>query len=641
MNPFKLIVSWLIVTSFSCSVYAQKANLLYSKTIMSKTGKSVTLELTDSIGSSPVDTHFFNKSNQIFFLIKPIPGQNLVFSKSDADKKVKEIKLIQDKITLKVERSKSKLENEKIIAVIVAYNKNSLYLLQPFTFKLEDAVSEPISIPETLWPNYKEYTDNIKKSQTSYASNDFNGSFNSLTKLWGIDPNFSKFTFYQPSIDTFNKLIEKIISQSQESLLSSVTDFRKNPTEKKLDHLLSLKDSLLANLNSIESFLKVDHEGIDPINFVMSTENTKSSISKDITSANRFFRERMLSIFEERGYQDYKYKFYTELLTKLLITVNKIQPIKGVDNLYISNLKKFPVLKNELLEMGWNEDFAIICRLLNDNIHNKAYFFNDTIISNYQQNKIYEPQPYYTLFKAFNDLIKKEKSQFVAQINQCLITISDKEILSSLDLYISLVNTDTTRNIAYWEILQKGYSAQLNGSYLEAKKYYEKAEKLSISDEVLFFLMGETSLKLGDRFSAEIYFNRALEANPKFILPKLIRIEFLIEDKDYETAIGLVNEALDTNPIWYFYFMKATLLQLTGKYEDAKSIILNDCIALNSLNYDQYLVLGDIHLGLNDIKSARENFMHAGNINPNDKQYKKRMEILNQLPEKHIENNQP
>ena len=32
--------------------------------------------------------------------------------------------------------------------------------------------------------------------------------------------------------------------------------------------------------------------------------------------------------------------------------------------------------------------------------------------------------------------------------------------------------------------------------------------------------------------------------------------------------------------------------------------------------------------------------MHAGDLNPNDKQYKKRMEILNQLPEKPVDNNQ-
>jgi len=39
-------------------------------------------------------------------------------------------------------------------------------------------------------------------------------------------------------------------------------------------------------------------------------------------------------------------------------------------------------------------------------------------------------------------------------------------------------------------------------------------------------------------------------------------------------------------------------------------------------------------MALNDLKSARENFMIAGDLNPNDNLYKKRMELLKQLPEK-------
>jgi tetratricopeptide (TPR) repeat protein len=193
---------------------------------------------------------------------------------------------------------------------------------------------------------------------------------------------------------------------------------------------------------------------------------------------------------------------------------------------------------------------------------------------------------------------------------------------------------DTIRNEEFWLVVQKGYDAQVNGAYQEAKKYYDKAEKLSVSNEVLFFLSGENSYKLNDRFSSEIYFNRALAINPKFINPKLFRIEFLTEDKDYETALQLVNEALDANPIWYFYLKKAILLQLQAKNEEAKSILLSNCIPMNSFNYEQYIILGDIYLALNDVKNARESFMIAGNLNPNDKQYKKRMELLKQISEK-------
>lgn len=640
MNHYKLVLLWSL-TILSYSAFAQKTSLLFSKSMLNKTGKTIEIELTDSMGNSQINADFFNKSDLIFFKVKPIPGQNWNFSKSDAEKKLALLKLVQDKNILSVKRLKNTLEKDAIKEVIITYNKSSINVLKPFLFRFDEADSELITIPETLWPNYKVYSEIINKSKIQLEENNNIGSFRTITKLWSVDPNFSKFTFYQTSLEFLNQIIEKNIAQSNESLQKCVSNFQKNPTEKSLDQLFSLKDTLIANLNDIQSFLKGTHEGIDPVNYVKATENLKSKVLNDVTESNRLFKKSMLSLFEKKNYADYKFKLYTELLARLLVSVDKIKPINGLGNLYISNIKKYPSLKSELIDMGWNDDFSVVCRLLNDNIHEHTYLFNDTVINNYAINKAGEAQPYYDLFKAYNRLIKKEKEQFVTQINQCLTTVTDREMLSDLDLSISLANMDSISNDTFWDVVQKGYDAQTIGAFQEAKKYYEKAEKLSVSNDVLCFLMGENSYKLNDRYSSEIYFNRALAINPKFIMPKLFRIEFLIDDKDYETAIGLVNEALDTNPIWYFYLKKAILLQLLGKNENAKSILVNNCIALNSLNYDQYIVLGDIYLALNDVKSARENFMIAGNIKPNDKQYKKRMELLKQIPEKPTETGSP
>ena len=101
-----------------------------------------------------------------------------------------------------------------------------------------------------------------------------------------------------------------------------------------------------------------------------------------------------------------------------------------------------------------------------------------------------------------------------------------------------------------------------------------------------------------------------------------------MEDKDYESALTAVNEALTVNPIWYYYFKKAQLLTVTGKFEEAKQIVQTNCIAINSLNYEQYLLLGDIYFALSDTKTARENYMKAGSIKPNNLDYKKKMELL-------------
>ncbi|HAQ17830.1 MAG TPA: hypothetical protein DCR40_01200 [Prolixibacteraceae bacterium] len=634
MSHFRIFTILAILNSAFFSVSAQKTTMLFSKSLLNKTGRSMEIELTDSLGNSEINSDFFNQSDLIFFTVKPIPGQNWTFSKNEAENKLTELKLAQDNIVLPVKRLKSVNQEKDIVKVIVTYNKNSINVLRMFRFKFDEADSEPIAFPETLWPNYKVYNVIIDKSKELLNKNELLGSFKCLIKLWNTDKNFSEFSFYPASIESLNKLVEQNLTQSKDSLLKGLTRFQKKPTEKNLDRLHSLNDTLLNNLNTLESFLNTTREGIIPENFLKTIDAQKVKISKEFAAASQLFRKSMLRIFEEKNYSDYKFKLYTEVLSNLLISVDKIKPLKSLDNIYISKLRKYSDQKSELTDMGWYEDFTIICRLLNDNIHSQSYLFRDSVMINYAKNKSSETQPYYTVLRAYDSLVKKDKTKFIRLINECLTTVTDRDMLANLDLTISLASIDSLTNESYWDVVQKGYDSYLIGSYPEAKKHFEKAEKLSESNEVLFFLMGETSYKLLDRYSSEIYFNRALATNPKFIMPKLFRIEFLTEDKDYATAISLVNSALETNPIWYFYFKKAILLQLSGKNDEAKAILLNDCIKMNSRNYDQYIVLGDIYLALNDIKSARENFMIAGDLNPNDNQYKKRMELLKQLPEK-------
>jgi tetratricopeptide (TPR) repeat protein len=357
-------------------------------------------------------------------------------------------------------------------------------------------------------------------------------------------------------------------------------------------------------------------------------QNVKLMIKTEGQKAEEFFQKKTLSIFEDKNYQDYQYKIYSEVLSKLITSVDKITSISSFDSIPITQLKKYPNLIKEMNDMGWTQNFANICMLLNKNVKTNGFLFNESALSNYNRNKSTETQPYSYLFKAFNALIKKDKVLFVELINQCMSTITDKELLSNLDLYVSLVNNASNSNAAFWELVQSGYSDQNSGSLQEAKSSYEKAEKLVNTNEVLYFLLASVNLKLGDRYGAEIYFKRANTINSRFILPKLFQIDNMIDDKDYETALLNANEAIAINPIWYFYFRKANLLFLTGKFDESRMILLNNCVTINPLDYDQYLLLGDVYSSLSDVKNARESYMKAGNIRPNDIAYKRKMELL-------------
>jgi tetratricopeptide (TPR) repeat protein len=629
----KKILFFFLLIILVLDINAQKATMLFSKSMLNKTNKMISIELSDSSGTTNPSSEFFNQSEMIYFVVKPQEGQDWTLSRKDAEKKLIEIKLIQSINMITSAQPKIIMYLDEIRGVVLSYPKYQVSILKELKFKFDEVESDPIFIPEKLWPKYKKYSDIIINSQFASSNGDYINAFKTLTKLWNKDTLLAKFSFYNSAKDSLTDYSDKIIAQSTTQFSKNLDIFKSNITEQNLNQLFILKDSIFETLTFLNSFLDTLKNEIDAVSRLVTIETQKKNILSNLDKSRLMFRKKKLALFEEKTYQDYQLKVYSEAIAKVITSVDKIKQISSLDSINVAKIKSFPTINKEIIDMGWSNDFQSICKLLNENIIRFGYLFNDTAINNFSQNKLNEPQPYFALFKAINALVKKDKRLFIELVNQSMYAISDKDLLSSLDLYVALVNNEITNNDEYWELLQRGYYSQITGSLQEAKLSYDKAEKLSNSGEILFFLMAETNLKLGDRYSAEIYFERANTINPKFILPKLYQIEFLIEDKDYETALTLVNEALISNPIWYFYYKKALLLGLTGKFNESKLLLVNNCLTLNPLNYDQYLVLGDVNNALGDAKSARECYMKAGNIKPNDNGYKNRMENLKQSQE--------
>ncbi len=622
--------SIIFVFLLSSITFAQKATLLFSKSMLNKTPKMIVFELSDSTGMINPSSESFNQSDMIYFWAKPQDGQDWTLSRKDAEKKLLELKLIQSINYIPTNTPKIILSNDEIKGVILSFPKSQISILKEMKFKLEDIESDNISIPEKLWPRYKKYTDIIAASYNFSSNSDYLNAFKTISKLWNKDTLLSKFSFYNVAKDSLTDYADKVVSKSNALFVKRFENFKTNITEQNLNQLVTLKDSILESLNTVDTFLISIANEIDAVSRTNNIESKKAFINSSLTQSKLLFRKKKLSIFEEKTYQEYQLKVYNEAIAKIITSTDKLNRITSLDSINAEKIKSYPSIYKELLDMNWLNDFNSICKLLNENISQFSYLFNDTAINNFSQNKLNEPQPYLAIFKAFNALAKKDKKTFLELVNQSLYAITDKDLLSSLDLYIALVNNEIGSNDDYWDLLQKGYNSQISGSLQDAKLSYDKAEKLSNSGEILFFLMAETNLKLGDRYSAETFFKKAISSNPRFILPKLYQIEFLMDDKDYETALTIVNEALITSPIWYFYYKKALLLGITQKFAEAKTLLLNNCLTLNPLNYDQYLVLGDVNNALGDAKSARECYMKAGSIKPYDKGYKDRMETLKQ-----------
>jgi len=141
------------------------------------------------------------------------------------------------------------------------------------------------------------------------------------------------------------------------------------------------------------------------------------------------------------------------------------------------------------------------------------------------------------------------------------------------------------------------------------------------------FYLGRIYHQKDEKYTAEIYFDRASTISPSYISPMKYTIDFLIEDENYEQALEQVNIALESNPIWFFYYLKANALFHLERYTEAGDA-LNQAINLNGFDFDQYILLGDIYKGQGNLERARDAYENAGKIDPTNKIFTERMASL-------------
>lgn len=145
----------ILLFTITLQLHAQKTSLLFSKGMLSKTGKSVQIELSDSNGLVNPSAAFFNASEFLYFLVKPLEGQDWTLSKKDVEKRLFEMKFIQDGYSSPIIRIKPILENQEIKATVISFNKLYFNFLLEGKFQLDESSSEAIKIPESLWPVIK------------------------------------------------------------------------------------------------------------------------------------------------------------------------------------------------------------------------------------------------------------------------------------------------------------------------------------------------------------------------------------------------------------------------------------------------------------------------------------------------------
>jgi tetratricopeptide (TPR) repeat protein len=225
-----------------------------------------------------------------------------------------------------------------------------------------------------------------------------------------------------------------------------------------------------------------------------------------------------------------------------------------------------------------------------------------------------------------NNILSKKKFDYKSQ-NEDTDSIAFAKSFILDEEYMNLIN-DSDSNIEIDTLLEFALLSILNGRISEAEMYLLESENLNSETALFYDLKGIVNLKKDNPEMALIYFTKAIELNPKFVLAHhnlaitYNKLGLLAKAKE------AFQNALDLNTsISNIYFGKAKLLESMGEPKNAEeyyesAIAIDENYSEARVNYTVLLkasgqfdaALREINQSINNNPDIFENYFIRGGI---------------------------
>lgn len=607
---------------------AQEVKLMVSKgSMFNKSGKFIKITFCSKEGLLPALPEKFLQYSDIYFLYSPEENENWTFSSKDIDK-------YKDNISVKQNDNIIKSNGVQLISpkiLVASFPKSQIKIIKPFNFINETGISESISLRENFWPNYNSYYTYYSNGKNNLNTGEYLKAFENLQNFLNTTEEISSFSFYTSSRELINKTINEYLDNIENSYNGICSATSKTVNESQLESLDKIKKSLTTAKNSFEIYFeKYDINGTDTIDdgYKNRIEKLSNNIDSKSEQLNELFKKQVMDILIKGKYETSQFRLYINLITKLYFYNDSISIKSGIDTININNLYKFKEDYEKLKQMqGWLKDFVLIVKYINYDIELKKYIFNDEVISNLQSQVNKQTQPYYEIFTAINYLGKKDKDNFYKQLGKVYQGCTDEKLLDDIESYfLYFYISDARENII--SILNEGQRYLDVKLFEKARDRFNEAYDYNSNNPLTLYYLGKTYVELEQPDAAQKFFTRAEKEYTQFIMTRKCNLNIYINNQEYDKALVYVSLAIENNPIWYYYYMKATILEKQSKLMEAKKVILDNCIGLNPYSIDEYFLLGDICMNLKDFKGAEEYYNKVGDIDPTNKSFSDRLKTL-------------
>jgi len=620
----KKIVALIFIFVFcACVLLAQETNLLYKEKKTFSKEKIISIHLCDIEGLEALAVEEFNKTDTIYFCYQPMGTWD--FKDKELNNDLAVIHITHSGKTIQPLNIIPKYNaDKKLYEVIAAFPRNEFVLAMPFSFSNELGNSQPLSLPEKLWPDYEKYSQYYTEGAELADQQKYMESFSVLKCFLDNKPEVEGLSFYRLVMQLLKNDVKVTINSKQSGFNILKLDFMRSLSKENLDKLSGIcEKSAMAQDSFLIYFENVQTNESNMLKDKLSQLVTESSaLLQQYTDE---FKLQKLSIFKNGHYSDYRFAFYIDLLCRMLCYTDSIHTIDSLHMINTSSLDFFQEQKDRLAFLEWLGDFLAGVNLINIIIERDHYVLGDSAMLNLENQVMIEKQPYHEIIGAFNALGIKSIDGFAQNISDAFIKCTDETLLGLLELqYLSYLATENNVSGIVIEAINKGLMLEKEGNTSDAEQQYTKASMLASNYAPPQFYLGRIYHQKDEKYTAEIYFDRALTISPTYISPMKYIIDFLIEDENYDQALENTNKALESNPIWYFYYLKAKALYNLQRYTEAVDA-LNQAINLNGFNFDQYILLGDIYMGQGNLDRARDAYGNAGKIDPTNKIFTERM----------------
>lgn len=620
----QLIVIFFIF-SIITNLLGQSTKLFFQKKAFLGENKYINIYFSNSFGGESIEPDSITSSNYIYFSYKPDGDWN--FKEKDLKKDINSICINQGKSSISSIKTLPLKKYGKILLVVATFQKDKILITQPIEFYNDLDISQPIHIPEKYWPNYKTFSQYYTDGAKLYDEKKYLKSFEFLKHFITDDEEITRYSFFRLAQQLITKTVKTLVSEKQNEYNILSLDLSKSIDENNISKLESIYSTLIEAIQTFEPYFKISDTKSNELQ--QQINQLITDVSQTINKSKEIFETERLALFDTGNYNNFRFSLYIDLLVRVICYTNKIEETNKLDTFDPSVIDNFKSLKKELIELEWLDDFNLILNITNKNIISNGYVLNASAIENLERQQNSEKQPYYNIFMAFNSMGNNELELFVQFINRAFKKCTDNELFSFLELrYLSYLAAKNQISETVLSCLNEGLNYENKGDFVSAEQQYKKATKLASNYAPPQFYLGRIYHKQNEKYIAETYFEKASNIYPQYIAPRKYKLEFLMDEKEYSSALQQVDYALTYSPIWYFYFMKASILLNLKNYEKAKEIIMDECIPLNTYNFDQYIILGDAFLALDDKENARKYYIEAGKLDPENKTYSQRMAKL-------------